>query len=742
MVISFSTLSSRTSPNICCRFSRVWLYVLLAILSVFIFHGIFVRRQEFLSYTPSNIGSDTASNRQVVIIGPGDLGSNPREVRPQDDQSPYAHEPVGLGTLRDVREDNFYRGGTLTLDVGSGEAHPSPVVFDPYPDYNGNEWRKESTGSFRACEGPRGYTLNRWSPEDMMTVYPSIPKGSAIDCHVARFPRKANKLVDFPLSLIGSYSAMGIDSSVCTNRYSRLNAYGYESNSSQGTFDVWQPPRMDWDNVRWGKLQLQCSELNANRYGRGVTDMQAVHFLPDSPPASSQQIPRSQPSSSPTGAQYKARSAVILRAWHDMEWTENLKQYIRSLIMELSLHSGGEYEIFILCHVRDKKISLNPEDVDAIWRLKTRFVPVEFVDMTILFNDQILEAWYPKIEDHSTKTQYWQPVQIFSQIFQEFDYYWQLEMDSRFTGHVYHFLEQAAKFAKAQPRKYLWERNSYFFIPGAHGTWQQFTRMVEASMKGRGSIWGPIDLSGFIPVGSTADNGPPIIAVGPKPPVASPEDDNYKWGVDEEGDLITFLPTFDPVRTRWVFSDVIGNLRGDIPRQASPVAMGRISKNLAQQMHNAQSQLGIILASEMTAPTLALWHGLKAVYVPQPVYVDGKWTSKELGRILNPGAPEKINGGEDSIWNWDHRWDHILYRLSYMFSTQSAEDFYRRWMGFKIDPLQYTDGTYHQDPQGRNWFETGDLREDLYGPLCFPSMLLHPVKNTDVKKGSSMAVPV
>lgn len=346
------------------------------------------------------------------------------------------------------------------------------------------------------------------------------------------------------------------------------------------------------------------------------------------------------------------------------------------------------------------------------------------------------------INHYSTKTQYWQPVQIFAQTLQQFDYYWQLEMDSRFTGHVYHFLEQAVKFAKAQPRKYLWERNSYFFIPGAHGTWERFMRMVDVSMRGQNSIWGPMDLSGFIHASSAANTEPPMIPVGPQPPVPSPEDDKFEWGVDEEADLITFLPTFDPARTRWVFTDAVSGLREDVPRQASPVAMGRISKRLAQQMHNAQSHWGIALASEMTAPTLALWHGLKAVHVPQPIYVDGKWTSKELGRILNPGTPEKINGCEDSIWNWDHRWDHILYRLSYMFTTQCPEDLYRRWMGFKIDPLQYTDGTYNQDPQGRNWFETGDLREDLYGPLCYPSMLLHPVKNTNEKKGSSMAVPV
>ncbi|CAI7585728.1 unnamed protein product [Penicillium crustosum] len=77
-----------------------------------------------------------------------------------------------------------------------------------------------------------------------------------------------------------------------------------------------------------------------------------------------------------------------------------------------------------------------------------------------------------------------------------------------------------------------------------------------------------------------------------------------------------------------------------------------------------------------------------------------------------------------------------------MFTTQTAEDLYRRWLGYPIDPNQYTDGTYHQDSAGRNWFETGDLREDLYGPLCFPSMLLHTIKNTGEKKGEAMAVPV
>jgi hypothetical protein len=279
-------------------------------------------------------------------------------------------------------------------------------------------------------------------------------------------------------------------------------------------------------------------------------------------------------------------------------------------------------------------------------------------------------------------------------VYHEFDHYWQLEMDSRFTGHAYHFLEMAVRFAKAQPRKYLWERNSYFYIPGAHGHWQGFMQMVANSLKDKKTIWGPMELSTVIPSGSPASSGHPLIPLGPKPPVTSPKNDKYQWGVAEEADLITFLPIFNPVDTQWTYPHTMWGVSEDAPRRASPVAMGRISSNLAKQMHNAQSEWGIGLASEMTAPTFALWHGLKAVHVPHPIYADGKWTAKELGRIMNPGTPGRINGDQNSIWNWDHHWDHILYRLSYMFSTQLAEDLYRRWMGFKIDPNQYADGSY------------------------------------------------
>jgi hypothetical protein len=103
MAASYSTALLHRSWNIFRRPLRAWFYGFLATLSFLIFYTIYIGRNDFLSYTPSKGGSDTTSLNQVVIIGPGDLGSPPREVRPQDDNSPFAHEPGGLGTLRDVR---------------------------------------------------------------------------------------------------------------------------------------------------------------------------------------------------------------------------------------------------------------------------------------------------------------------------------------------------------------------------------------------------------------------------------------------------------------------------------------------------------------------------------------------------------------------------------------------------------------------------------------------------------------
>jgi hypothetical protein len=42
-------------------------------------------------------------------------------------------------------------------------------------------------------------------------------------------------------------------------------------------------------------------------------------------------------------------------------------EYLRALIMELSLHSGGEYQIYLLCHVKDSPCHARISNAERGW---------------------------------------------------------------------------------------------------------------------------------------------------------------------------------------------------------------------------------------------------------------------------------------------------------------------------------------------------------------------------------------
>ncbi|KAL4799737.1 hypothetical protein BDV19DRAFT_376171 [Aspergillus venezuelensis] len=647
----------------------------LALWSLFLTLLLFLTIQSLSSAGTSLVSLRWGSRKspEVLRLRPSDFLQMVRDWNPSNDDFPPPHEPVKPGTLRDVWEENFYRGGTSTIEPLDGPSgrNAEPAIYDPYPNYKSEEWTNEWKGTFRACDGPRG-RLSRWNRDDMVLAYPGAQQASWL-------LTRLQWISGFPFPKYGSYSALGLDGGSCTTRFSPLGAYGYTDEGNPPTMNTNTDAKEDfWDAVNWGRYQAECLQRNKDRYSAGPeTSLNGLLPLQGKSPAlahgEQRQYEKRDGSASSSSPRLHPRSADILRAWHDLEWTENMKHHVRSLVMELSLHSGAEYEMFLLTHVKNSDIPLDgPDEGQNIQMLRKR--PLH---------------------------QHLQPIQIFSVVHPKFDYYRQLEMDARFTGHAYHFLERAGAFAKGQPR----------------------------------IIWGP----------APPPHLPWLDPIGPTPPSSSPEQDTKStivWGVDEEADLITFLPIFDLVDTTWVFPNVLWNLPFDIPRLASPVMMGRYSRALLSAVHSVQSEQGIALASEMTALTFALWHGLKEVHVPQPIYADGKWTPSELDGIVNRGPGWSVNSGPDSLWNWDHHFDHVLYRMGYMFTGQTGEDLYRRWLGYVVDGGQYTDGSHHQDPQGRKRFDHGDLREDLYGPLCFPSMLLHPVKNTALEKGKDMAVPV
>ncbi|KAJ5179264.1 hypothetical protein N7492_002474 [Penicillium capsulatum] len=676
-----------------------------------------VRFGYFNKPTPQDPSSDAVKspnspkwNSRPRVIRPGSIISETPSNDEAASSASVSSNPDGdIASEGDIRDDRFYKGGLLALNIDQ-PSPPQPAIYDPYPDYNSKGWQETWTGLFRACEGPDGVDLDRSNPLDMMMVYPGNQK-------------------EFPRPKVGAFEAVDLDDQVCADRYSRYGMYGYSS--LQQSLNP-----INWNNVTWGELQSKCFSRNAGRYEFDRDDTDQVLPLPNhfTPPDNETKH---------GSLNYKSRTAVLLRTWHDMFWTENLKYYVRSLIVELALHSGAEYEVIILVHVKKDWESIyhsnGTVDNAAIQNLKDLFIPPEFHDMVVFFSEKTLEAWYPDVEDHRPEFQTYQAVQLLSQTQRNFDFYWQLETDSRFTGHTYHFFERAIQFARNQARKYLWERNAYFYIEDTHGPWDQFVEMVdhEISEKNAHSVWGPVPKAGVSPI-------------GPQPPVSQPSDDDYEWGVGDEADFLTFLPIFDPTETEWARAKDMWNLPpestgGDpakeIPRRGTLGTMSRLSTTLLNQMHHAQLN-GWGLASEMTPATFSLWHGLKAVHVPHPIYVDGKWTPNQLAGILNHGSAEKMNAGPDSVWSLNHLVDHVLYRMSYLFTTQTGEDLFRRWMGYKVDPRENDNGLSRQDPYGRTWVESGDLREDLYGHLCYPSFFLHSVKNPQEQKGTDQAVPV
>lgn len=57
-----------------------------------------------------------------------------------------------------------------------------------------------------------------------------------------------------------------------------------------------------------------------------------------------------------------------------------------------------------------------------------------------------------------------------------------------------------------------------------------------------------------------------ITPVGPRPSVASPEEDDCKWDIGEEADLNVFPPIFDPAETQWSFPNTLWGVANGVPQ--------------------------------------------------------------------------------------------------------------------------------------------------------------------------------
>ena len=642
--------------------------------------------------------------------------------------------------------DFYTRSGVKKLAKENPKA-AKPVPYLPYPDYNRPQWTSQWRGEYVSCIGARGKLLNE-SKEDWVLAYPGLPDG-------------------FPEPAVGDAGVTGLDVGHCIDRYHRFGPYGHGQNGKKRVYS-WDRPRIKpmWPSVRWGQLQEQCLLSNKDRYRPNAQQPLTLTPGSDLPidtgfindDESHSRIPK-----------YHPRTALLIRAWQTYDYTDNDLEAIRALITELSLLSGGEYQVFLLVNIKNRKIDLTNKPVQQ--GLLDKYVPRELHSISLLWNEKILEEWYPKVGDWQVYWHQFMPLQWFSNMYPQFDFVWNWETDARYTGNHYHFLEQVAAFAKAVPRKYMWERNQRFYFPDAHGSYKQWLADTDATIEAgvkNGSlevVWGPQ------PYNKTYQT-----PIGPTPP-RSLESDEFDWGVGEDADLITLQPIWDPTHTQWAFRDKIFNFFPgirpqfsakdplddqfthpdfvNIPRRTYINTVSRFSRRLLHAMH-VENRAGRTMQAEMWPATVALHHGLKAVYAPHPIWTDRKWPGWYMDAVFNADGQEFARWGarNDSVYNQDR--EHNFAGWSWYYSTEFPKTLYRRWLGwtasvgserqFPNNPLRVMGGKEFEERGVKYLFPerepdgsaptsaTGSFiggRKKVVGGqgrMCLPPMLLHPVK--------------
>jgi hypothetical protein len=605
-------------------------------------------------------------------------------------------------------------------------------VFNPYPAYTDPEYIKKY-GEKLECFLDKDNSIR----VPHIQSYPGIPKG-------------------FPDPVMGSNEMLGIRDDICFDRFGRLGPYGLGygvkkggsgaglEGHRDGAERVWEDlPPVDFRAIDWAEAQHRCHAANQHRF-KELPEPRLNKFvsMPVGVPGVHIDTPEDTRKSQPkSGTERLTKTAVVIRTWHDFAYTSEDILYIRSLITELALLSGGEYTIHFLVHVKNPDLQIWSDDA-TYERVLNDALPEEFRGMGTLWSEQQMALMYPGLEEtwmrglpvHGVYRSTYMPMQYFAFQHPEYDYFWNWEMDARYTGHWYHFFDKIAGWAKKQPRKGLWERNARFYVPSVHGSWDDFRQMVRVQTdigtnspnnlwsaakaaadsergektslhQGDKAIWGP----------QRPDEQDIFEVDGEGIPPTSVDKDQYEWGVDEDADLIVFNPLFDPEGTTWILRDDVTGYNKESsmpPRRTAIITASRLSRKLLTTMHRETSLARHTMFSEMWPATTALHHGFKAVYVPHAVYIDRRWPTKYLESVFNAGRNGASGGARTAVFG-DR--EHNFKGTTWFYSAGFSPNLWRRWLGLRVD----NDGGEQQELAGE-------------GRMCLPPMLLHPIKDVQM----------
>ncbi|OJD10085.1 hypothetical protein AJ78_08760 [Emergomyces pasteurianus Ep9510] len=634
----------------------------------------------------------------------------------------------------------------LPADPGEGDKSSKrseamkSLVFNPYPDYKSESYvRKYGVKNDCFLDADKKISI------PPVRHFPGIPKG-------------------FPDAVMGSNKLLGIKDDVCFERFGRLGPYGLGygiaaggtggglEGDRSGIEEVWRDTaEVDFRTVKWAEAQERCVAANLHRFPKleppridrfAAMPIGASHSMDDmstgnSQPKDNKDAAAPAPEST-NDTLTLPRSAVIIRTWSDYKYNAESIMYFRSLITELSLLSGGEYTLHFLIQVKDDNLQIWSDD-ETYDRVLKNALPEEFRGMGTLWSERQMGLIYGGLQEtfardlpvHGVYRSTFMPVQYFSHKHPEYDFIWNWELDVRYTGHWYHLFSQVSEWAKQQPRKGLWERNSRFYIPSVHGSWEDFRQMIrvhtEIGTDNPNNIWAPppgkkrpggeSEHKGDKPIwGPERPHEQDVLETeGEGTPPTTYEKDQYEWGVGEEADLIVFNPLYDPEGTTWLLrDDVTGyNLSdGMPPRRAAIITTSRLSRKLLASMHRETSIKRHSMFSEMWPATTALHHGLKAVYAPHAVYIDRRWPIKYLESTFNAGRNGATGGSRISVFG-DR--EHNFRGTTWYYSAGHSPNLWRRWFGYRVDGV------------GGEQYELANE-----GRMCLPPMLLHPIKELEL----------
>lgn len=696
-----------------------------------------------------------------------------------------------------------YYGGIRTLKPFS-ESKPE------YPRVGGShmtpsETREKADNAAEGREVPKSQSWESYSGhvEEEGKQECFIDAGGRVSVPSVRYYN--GRPQGFPRNVAGSYELLNLPEDICFERFGRYGPYGFgysltsgglgtgENGESEGSAAVWsETAKVDYRKVDWADVQRRCYQSNAGRFKSLPSKTATPHgfFIQDPVSSAPDEVDQvavgldareiaddssvAAPATTPGAkadsdggfsksvktvpdAEKKARTAVVIRCWDEYLFREDDIANIRSIIAELALASGGRYDVHLLVQVKNDAAHPVWADHEAYERRINETIPVEFRGLVTLWTETQMLSLYQGIHDHFARGPdlpvhgvyrgLSMAMQHFAYLHPEYEFFWQWEMDVRYTGHYYDFFTKVEKWAKEQPRKGLWERNARFYFPEVHGSWDEFSQLsriqsemgtvgadnlwhsvpgvneddLEREEKVKKSIWGPMrpkdDNDWFEP------------ANDPTPP-PSGDANRMQWGVGEEADYISFNPMFDPDGTTWGLKDDYTGFNrtgGGPPRRAHIITTSRMSRRLLMTMHKMTAYKKQFAFPEMWPATVALQHGYKAVYAPHPTYVDRRWPLEYMTQVYNGGRDGSSGGARTSIFG-DR--EHNMHGLSWFYNSGFAPNLYRRWLGLKVnnDGGEEFEKTVDESKEGTG---VGNMPGGE-GRMCLPPMLLHPVKEVEL----------